>query len=156
MHKTKNSLPDNTRKAMISLLQARLVDALDLAGQAKQAHWNVKGPSFIALHELFDQIHTETMGQADMLAERLVSIGGQAQGTASVVAGTTGLKPYPLNASRQEDHVEAFSTALADFGTALRDAIKDANESGDDDTADLFTEISRAVDKSLWFVEAHG
>ena len=155
MHKTKNTLPDNTRKAVISLLQARLADALDLAGQAKQAHWNVKGPGFIALHELFDQIHAETMGHADLIAERLVMLGGQAYGTTQAVSETTSLKPYPLDASRQEDHIEALSTALADFGGAIRRAIGDADESGDDDTADLFTEVSRAVDKSLWFVEAH-
>lgn len=155
MYATKNSLPDNTRKAMIALLQARLVDCLDLASQAKQAHWNVKGPSFIALHELFDQIHKEVVAHADDLAERMVALGGQAKGTARTIAAGSGLPEYPLEATAQADHIEAFSTALASFGETARIAIEDADEAGDADTADLFTQISSAIDKSLWFVEAH-
>jgi starvation-inducible DNA-binding protein len=155
MHTTKNMLPDNSRQAVIDMLQTHLAASLDLASQAKQAHWNIKGTSFIALHELFDTIHTETMDQADMLAERLVILGGQTKATVRATAAQTGLTEYPLDASDQADHVEAFSSALAEFGGAVRKAIGEAEDIGDAVTADLLTEITRAVDKSLWFVEAH-
>lgn len=155
MHKTKNTLADNTRKTVIPLLQARLYDAIDLTSQAKQAHWNVKGPNFIALHELFDQVHGEADGHADLIAERLVALGGQAQGTVRISATNSELAEYPLNASAQADHVDALSSALAKYGQLVRDASDIAGDAGDQDTSDLFTEISREVDKSLWFVEAH-
>jgi len=155
MHSTKNTLPDNIRASAIELLQARLSDAIDLTTQAKQAHWNIKGPSFIALHELFDQIYTETGEHSDLIAERLVALGGQAKGTARATAGASSLEEYPLEASNQNDHIEALSSALAAFGGNTRAAIDEAAQFGDQDTTDLFTEVSRAVDKSLWFVEAH-
>lgn len=155
MHPTKNSLPDDKRRGLVALLQDRLYDAVDLTTQAKQAHWNVKGPSFIALHELFDSVHGELDGHSDMIAERLVILGGQAHGTARAAAAHSSLPEYPLDATAQDVHVEAFSSALAAFGAHLRDAIDAAEDLGDADTADLFTEISRAIDKSVWFVEAH-
>lgn len=155
MHKTKNTLPDNTRKSVIALLQDRLYDAIDLTSQAKQAHWNVKGANFIALHELFDQIHGEANGHADLIAERLVALGGQAEGTVRVAAAKSALAEYPLEASAQAEHVDALSSALAKFGQLVRDASDTAGDAGDQDTCDLFTEVSREVDKSLWFVEAH-
>ncbi|RVT81594.1 DNA starvation/stationary phase protection protein Dps [Rhodobacteraceae bacterium CCMM004] len=155
MHPTRNTLPNNTRKVSISLLQNRLHDAIDLTAQAKQAHWNVKGPSFIALHELFDTIHGELDSHADLIAERLVSLGGQAHGTVRAAAAGSSLEEYPLKASTQEDHIAALSSALAKFGESVRIAIDETANCGDQDTSDLFTEISRAIDKSLWFVEAH-
>lgn len=156
MHPTKNTLPDNSRKAVIDLLQQHLAASLDLASQAKQAHWNVKGSSFVALHELFDSIHAETLDQADMLAERMVALGGQTAATVRATAAQTKMPEYPLDASDQAAHVEAFSGALAHFGGGVREAIAQAEEIGDAATADLFTEIVRAVDKSLWLVEVHG
>jgi starvation-inducible DNA-binding protein len=155
MHFTKNTLPDNIRASAIELLQARLSDAIDLTTQAKQAHWNIKGPSFIALHELFDKIYTEAGEHSDLIAERLVALGGQAKGTARATADASSLEEYPLEASDQNDHIEALSSALAAFGGNTRAAIDEAAQFGDQDTTDLFTEVSRAVDKSLWFVEAH-
>ena len=155
MHTTKNDLPDNIRKSAIALLQSRLWDAIDLTAQTKQAHWNVKGPNFIALHELFDQIYGEMGGHADTIAERMVALGGQAHGTVGSVAEGSSLPEYPLEISAGADHVEALSTALAAFGKSVRAAIDEAAEFGDQDTADVFTEVSRAIDKSLWFVEAH-
>lgn len=155
MHKTKIDLPDNTRKAAIALLQARLADAVDLASQMKQAHWNVKGPSFIALHELFDQIHGEVAGYVDLLAERITTLGGTAEGTVRSVAARSTLGEYPLDINDGADHVDAVSTTLAAFGKAIRAAIDASTDMGDQGTSDLFTEISRGIDKSLWFVEAH-
>lgn len=155
MHETKNDLCDNTRKASIALLQSRLSDAIDVQMQAKQAHWNVKGPNFIALHELFDKIYEEFDGHVDELAERLVALGGQAYGTVRSVANDSSISEYPLEITSGEEHVEAFSNALANFGKNVRYAIDQASEIGDEDTADVFTGISRDVDKALWFVEAH-
>lgn len=106
-------------------------------------------------HELFDQIYTEAGEHSDLIAERLVALGGQAKGTARATASASSSEEYPLEASDQNDHIEALSSALAVFGGNVRQAIDDASEFGDQDTADLFTEISRAVDKLLWFVEAH-
>ena len=115
LHPTKIDIADNTRAAMVELLNARLADAVDLATQMKQAHWNVKGPSFIALHELFDAIHVAVQGHVDNLAERITVLGGTARGTAQVVAADSGLPAYPLEITAGADHVEAVSIALADL-----------------------------------------
>jgi starvation-inducible DNA-binding protein len=155
MPSTKNTLAAPIRKKAIALLNARLADALDLHTQSKQAHWNVKGPSFIALHELFDKIAEETDGYVDDIAERITALGGIAEGTARVAAKKSSLKEYPLDITKGSDHVEALSNALAEFGTLVREAIDAASGFGDADTADLFTGISRGVDKYLWFVESH-
>ncbi len=155
LHPTKIDIADNTRAAMVELLNARLSDAVDLATQMKQAHWNVKGPSFIALHELFDAIHVAVQGHVDNLAERITVMGGTARGTAAVAAADSGLPAYPLEITSGADHVEAVSVALATFGTGIRAAIAEAGDAGDADTEDLFVEVSRDIDKNLWLVEAH-
>lgn len=155
MHTTKNNLAEAVRADMVQLLNTRLADAVDLFDQTKHAHWNVKGPQFIALHQLFDTIAGHVEGFADLLAERAVQLGGVAEGTCQIVAGRTSLKPYDATATSGRDHVDALSSVLADFGGKLRDAIDDADGRGDKGTADLFTEISREVDKDVWFLEAH-
>jgi starvation-inducible DNA-binding protein len=155
VHKTKNDLPEQTRTKIIELLNARLADAIDLQTQMKQAHWNVKGPNFIALHKLFDEVNEDVEGYVDDLAERAVELGGIAIGTARAVAKRSEQKEYPLDIADGRAHVEAVSSALATFGQTVRLAIDASDELRDRDTADLFTEISRGVDKWLWFVEAH-
>lgn len=155
LYDSKIDIPANARAAVVALLNARLADAIDLASQMKQAHWNVKGPSFIALHEMFDEIHTEILGHVDDIAERVTALGGTAEGTAAVAARNSSLPPYPMEAKSGPEHVEAVSTALATFGKGVRAAIGEAGEIGDADTEDLLTGISRAIDKNLWFVEAH-
>jgi starvation-inducible DNA-binding protein len=155
LNDTKNDLSARTRGAMIALLDARLLDAIDLYLQAKQAHWNVKGPQFIALHELFDKVADAAEEATDLIAERSVQLGGQPTGAAAAVAKGSALKPYPLTAADGRAHVDALSTALAQFGKRTRAAIDEADKGGDKDTADLFTEVSREIDKYLWFVEAH-
>jgi starvation-inducible DNA-binding protein len=153
--KTKNDLPEATRVKAVELLNARLADCIDLQTQCKQAHWNVKGPNFIALHELFDKINEEVEDYVDDIAERSVQLGGVAEGTARTAAKRSALAEYPAKAVDGRSHVEALSSALAAFGAAARKGIDQANELGDLDTADLFTEVSRGIDKWLWFVEAH-
>jgi starvation-inducible DNA-binding protein len=155
MYKTKNDLPDMTRAEVIPILNARLADSVDLMHQAKQAHWNVKGPSFIALHRLFDEVVDAAEEYMDLLAERVVQLGGTAEGTIQVATTRTGLEAYPLALTEERDHVEALSSVLAAYGKGVRRAIDQTDELGDRDTADIFTEISRGVDKYLWFVEAH-
>ena len=155
MYQTKNDLPAQTRANVIEILNARLADSIDLMHQAKQAHWNVKGPSFIALHRLFDEVVDAAEDYMDLLAERVVQLGSTAEGTIQVATARTGLKEYPLTLAEERDHVEALSSALAAYGTSVRRGIEQAEALGDTDTSDIFTEISRGVDKYLWFVEAH-
>ncbi len=155
MHNTKNDLAKGKREKVIEQLNARLADAIDLKTQAKQAHWNVKGHHFIALHELFDQVATAVEAHVDLIAERVTALGGTAMGTARVVAQKSSLSEYPLEIFDGTAHVDALSTAMADFGKRIRQNIDDADKLDDADTADLFTEVSREIDKLLWFVEAH-
>jgi starvation-inducible DNA-binding protein len=155
MYQTKNDLPAHTRAEVIEILNARLADSIDLMHQAKQAHWNVKGPSFIALHKLFDEVIDAAEDYMDLLAERVVQLGGTAEGTIQVAAMRTGLKAYPLTLVEEREHVEALSSALAAYGTSVRLAIEQTDALGDKDTADICTEISRGIDRYLWFVEAH-
>ena len=155
MYKTKIDLSEKTRRSVIVLLNLRLADAIDLQTQVKQAHWNVKGPQFIALHELFDKISDLVLEQIDDIAERVTSLGGIAEGTVAVAAKRSKLKNYPLNITAGKDHLYYLATQLAAYGKAVRATIDDTAGIGDADTADLFTGISRDVDKYLWFVEAH-
>ena len=155
MFKTKNDIPEATRVKAVELLNARLADCIDLQTQTKQAHWNVKGPSFIALHELFDDFYEHVTEYVDLTAERITTLGGVAEGTIQAVSGRSKLPAYPLTISEGLAHVDALATAFAAFGKATRAAIDRSNELGDADAADIFTEISRGIDKDLWFLEAH-
>jgi starvation-inducible DNA-binding protein len=155
LYATKNDLPEDVRTEMVGLLNQRLADCIDLQTQCKQAHWNVKGPSFIALHKLFDDVNEDVEEYVDLIAERVVQLGGIAAGTARMVAERTNLLDYPLTLSTGEEHVAALSDALSEFGRSARVGIEESNELGDADSADILTEISRGVDKWLWFVEAH-
>lgn len=155
MHRTKNDLSSKVRARVIATLGDRLADATDLMLQTKQAHWNVKGENFIALHELFDKINGAAGEWVDLIAERIVMLGGTAEGTVQATARRTSLSPYSLKIVSGEDHVEALSSSLAAFGKKVRTDIDKTGKAGDADTADLFTEVSRDVDKYLWFVEAH-
>lgn len=155
LHPTRNDLPEKTRRAMVALLNKNLADVLDLGLQAKQAHWNVKGPNFIALHELFDKVADELEGFSDEIAERAVALGGVALGTVQIIADQSRLAPYPVTLVSGKDHVAALAAVLAKFGKSSRSAIDTATKAGDADTADLFTGVSREVDKLLWLVEAH-
>jgi starvation-inducible DNA-binding protein len=152
---TQNGLRKPTRRAMIDLLNLQLADVLDLGLQAKQAHWNVKGPHFIGLHELFDKVAEQLEEFTDDIAERAVELGGVALGTVQVVSKHSRLPAYPPDLASGLGHVTALSNALAQFGETTRAAIDAAGKAGDADTADLFTEVSRGVDKLLWMVEAH-
>jgi starvation-inducible DNA-binding protein len=155
LYKTENDIAPTRRMELAALLNRRLASAVDLQLQLKQAHWNVKGPNFIGLHELFDKVSEAVEDYVDQIAERVVQLGGIAEGTVRVAALRSRLDEYPLSLAEGPGHVGAVSTALATFGREVRSAIDEAGELDDADTADLFTEVSRGVDKWLWFVEAH-
>jgi starvation-inducible DNA-binding protein len=154
-YKTQNDVPSNTKSVAIQLLNARLADTIDLALLTKQAHWNIKGPQFIALHEMIDGFRGEIDGYVDTIAERAVQLGGTALGTTQVVAKATTLAPYPIDIYTSKDHLAALIERYGRVANAMRKAIDEADEAGDKDTADIFTEVSRGLDKSLWFLEAH-
>jgi len=155
MYETENDLPEKRRSKLNSLMNQQLASAVDLQTQLKQAHWNVKGPSFIGLHELFDQVDEAVESYVDMIAERIVQLGGIAEGTARVAAARSRLPEYPLNIADGIAHVQAVAKVLGCFGQEARESIQEATDLEDADTADLFTEVSRGLDKWLWFVEAH-
>ena len=155
MYETSNDLSPTTRQSMIELLNEHLADAIDLQLQAKQAHWNIKGPNFVGLHELFDKVAAQAQEYGDEIAERAVALGGVARGTVQAISAQSQLREYPLDVGDWRAHVRAIQDALATFGRGVRKAIDDATALNEADTADLFTEISRGVDKSLWMVEAH-
>jgi starvation-inducible DNA-binding protein len=155
LYPTKNDLPEAARREAVELLNQRLADCIDLQTQCKQAHWNVKGPTFIALHKLFDEVNEDVEEYVDLIAERVVQLGGIAEGTVGIVAKRSSLIDYPLALSSGSEHVAALSDALAMFGRTARVGIEEMNELEDADSADILTEISRGIDKWLWFVEAH-
>ena len=154
-HKTSIDIASDVREGMIGLLNAQLSDSMDLFSHLKQAHWNVKGMQFIALHELFDSLAEELDGFIDTIAERAVALGGTAMGSVRQAAGASRLPEYPVDITRGEDHVGALVKRYAMLAASTREAITSAIEAGDDGTADLFTEVVRGLDKSLWFLEAH-
>ncbi len=148
-------LSDNARKSSIESLNARLADAVALGAAMKQAHWNVKGKTFIAVHELFDRVHANMGEFADTIAERAQTLDGVALGTVEVAAKSTQIRVYPTHLTAAEDHVREISDRLRAFGADIRTAITEAAEVDDQGTADVFTEVSRGVDKDLWFLSSH-
>ena len=155
MYETENDISKERRLELSVLMNLRLASVVDLQMQMKQAHWNVKGPSFIGLHELFDKVDEAVESYVDMIAERIVQLGGIAEGTVRVAAARSRLAEYPLQIAEGMAHVEAVARALSTFGAEARTTIDKANALDDADTADLFTEVSRGIDQWLWFVEAH-
>ena len=152
---TRIDIPEDTRGQVIDLLNARLADTFDLYSQLKQAHWNVKGSDFYQLHLLYDQVAEDVFPYVDEIAERATQLGGLALGTARMAASASSLEEYPLDAVDGPETVTAVADRLAAYAAAVRSAIETTADLGDQSTSDLFTEISRTVDKYLWFVEAH-
>jgi starvation-inducible DNA-binding protein len=148
-------LEDNARKTAITELNARLADGLALGMAIKQAHWNVKGVNFIAVHELFDTVYANLQEHLDIFAERVQILDGFAVGTSEAVAKTSTLKEYPTNLTKSADHIKAICERMRDHGEKLRAAIDATDEAGDANTADIFTAASRTADKDLWFMESH-
>jgi len=154
-HATRNDLKSNAKKVSIEILNARLAEAIDLALLTKQAHWNIKGPHFIAIHEMLDGFRAEIDVHVDTIAERAVQLGGTAVGTTQAVAEATSLKPYPIDIYKTKDHLAALIDRYAVAANNARAAIDETDEAGDADAADILTAYSRSLDKALWFLEAH-
>jgi starvation-inducible DNA-binding protein len=152
---TKNDLPSNARGAVIDMLNARVVDTIDLALATKQAHWNIKGMSFAGVHALLDKFRGSLDEYVDLMAERAVQLGGVALGTAQTVEAETSLEPYPTDIQTIKDHLTALIERYGHVANAVRANIDDADEAGDAGTSDLFTEVSRGLDEWLWMLEAH-
>lgn len=152
---TRNDLAADVRQQVAEILSQTLATTTDLKTQVKQAHWNVKGMDFYQLHELFDELAAELVGYIDMTAERITALGGVALGTVRIAAEASILPEYPADAVDGGEHVTALAERYGEYAKHLRDGIAKSAELGDDDTADLYTEISRTIDKHLWFLEAH-
>ena len=152
---TSIDLNAKTRKPMIDLINQQLADTFDLFSQTKQAHWNVKGPHFGQLHKLFDELAEGLEDHIDMIAERATALGGVANGTARMAANASRLPEYRLGAAEGLEHVRALVERYAEVAKSTRSAIDEADEAGDAGTADMFTDVSRDLDKWLWFLEAH-
>ncbi|MBW4694712.1 MAG: DNA starvation/stationary phase protection protein Dps [Lyngbya sp. HA4199-MV5] len=155
LYATRIDLPAETRAQIIGLLNQTLAFTLDLKTQVKQAHWNVKGLDFYQLHELFDELASELEEFVDLVAERVTALGGLALGTARVAAQVSELPEYPFDILDGKDHVVALADRYAIYAKLVRQGIAKTDDLGDADTADLYTEVSRAIDKRLWFLEAH-
>jgi starvation-inducible DNA-binding protein len=155
MFSTRNDLPREVRDKMISLLNQQLADTFDLYSQTKQAHWNVKGAQFFQLHELFDKLAAELLVYVDLIAERATALGGLAQGTVRMSAANSKLPECELEVTDSLPTVDSVAERYAALAASTRQAINSAEEEGDADTADILTEVSRGVDKALWFLEAH-
>jgi starvation-inducible DNA-binding protein len=154
-YRTHNELDSNVKSASIALLNARVADAIDLALITKQAHWNVKGRTFIAVHEMLDKLRADVDEYVDTMAERVTALGGTAFGTVQIAAQKTSLPAYPTDIHRIEDHVQALIERYGQVANTVRANIDEAAEAGDAGTADVFTGVSRGLDKWLWFLEAH-
>ncbi len=155
MHYTHNKLDSNAKKVSMELLNARLADHIDLALITKQAHWNIKGPNFIGVHEMLDELRTAVDEYTDKIAERGVQLGGTALGTSQVVVKSSKVEVYPTDIYKVNDHLKALANRFGEVANAVRQNIDDTDEAGDADTSDLLTEVSRGLDKWLWFIEAH-
>lgn len=155
MFPTRNDLKPDTRRKMVALINEQVAGTLDLMTQTKHAHWNCKGPHFIGLHELFDDLAEGLEKHLDVIAERATAVGGFVNGTVRMAAGATQLEEYPATITDGLAHVEALSDRYAALAASVRAAINEADDAGDKDTADMFTDMSRDLDKYLWFLEAH-
>jgi len=155
MHPTHNTLSENIRVRSIELLNKHLAAAIDLQAQVKQAHWNVRGPGFIGIHRLFDDVAGKVGEYSDMIAERIGGLGGAALGTVQTATRSSFLIPYPHDIGDEKQHAFAVAGSLAAFGQSVRGANEQAAGFGDADTADMLTDISRGVGQQLWLVESH-
>ena len=155
MHKTRNDIAANGRKGVAALLNSRLADVVDFQLALKHAHWNVKGPQFIALHEMFDTMQAAYSPHIDEIAERITALGGTAMVSVQAVEKTTSLAPFPADVFDGMKLVGELADRAAALGKSVRKGIDETEEMGDADAADILTALSRQLDKDLWFLEAH-
>lgn len=154
--RTRHDLPESARRDIVRLLNDRLAEAIDLQSMCKQAHWNVRGPQFISLHELFDLIGTRVAEYADTIAERIEQLDGSAEGTTRIVARRSTLPEYPATIRAGSEHLTALARVLAQSARSARACIEEMNAHQDAVSADILTELARGFDRWLWMVDAHG
>lgn len=152
---TRIDIDADVRKELVELLNQQLADATDLFTQTKQAHWNVKGMDFFQLHELFDTLAKVPRKQADMIAERATALGGMALGTVRMAAENSTLPEYPVETVEDKKVVNVMVERWAAYAASTRAAIRRSAELDEPSTEDLFTELSREIDESLYFLESH-
>lgn len=145
----------NAKAAVIDILNARLADTIDLALITKQAHWNLRGPNFIAVHEMLDPMRASLDAHGDTIAERIAQLDAIALGTSQVVAERTALPAYPTDIRKTSDHLAELAKRYAALANQVRADIDATDEAGDADAADILTALSRDLDKNLWFIKAH-
>ena len=149
------TLKSNSNSAVIDILNARLADAIDLALITKQAHWNLKGPTFIAVHEMLDPMRAAIDEHVDIIAERVAQLDGIALGTSQIVAKSSKLAAYPTDIRKVSDHLAALAERYAALANQVREDIDATDEAGDADATDILTAFSRELDKDLWFIKSH-
>jgi starvation-inducible DNA-binding protein len=154
MYTSPSPLPEKTRGAIAETLNARLADGLDLHSQIKVAHWNIKGPQFAALHPLFETFATGLALHNDTIAERAVTLGAKAYGTARHVARTSTLPDYPQETTRDIEHVQLLAERIDAYLVGLRQSRTIAAAQGDKDSEDMLTLAITAFEKNAWFLRA--
>lgn len=149
------ALPDDAKKTLVATLNVALATTTDLHSQVKQAHWNIKGPQFFARHELFDTMARRLRDFADSIAERATTLGGYAEGTSRLSAEASRLPEYDLRAVDGKHHIKVLVDRFSEYTKFVRSAIQEAADSGDPATEDLYTEVLRATELDMWFLESH-
>jgi starvation-inducible DNA-binding protein len=154
MYRSPSPLPEEVRTKIANALNARLADGLDLHSQIKVAHWNIKGPQFASLHPLFETFAVSLAAHNDEMAERAVTLGGKAYGTARHVVKTSKLPDYPQDTTRDMEHVKLLAERIEKFLEGAREARGLSEKLGDSDTFDLLTGIISEFEKHAWFLRA--
>jgi starvation-inducible DNA-binding protein len=148
-------IDQQTQEQMCEVLNERLAVGIDLRLAVKQAHWNLRGRGFIGVHELLDEVSARLGESTDMMAERIALMGGFARGTTQAAAEKTTLAPYPVELTAIDEHISELVSRFKSYGEMIRTGMDAADEAGDEDTADLLTEVSRMVEKDTWFIGAN-
>lgn len=143
-----------TKGKLIDLLNQQLATIVDLQSQAKQAHWNVRGPHFHHYHKLFEELSGMLDAHIDTIAERVSAFGGLARGTVREAAALTQLKELSPSITKDRDLIKALRDRYAVAAELVRKAIDVADSLEDDDTEDMLVGLSRDLDKSVWFLDA--
>ncbi|HUS31745.1 MAG TPA: DNA starvation/stationary phase protection protein Dps [Kofleriaceae bacterium] len=154
MYKTPSQLPEASRSTISAALNEILADGLDLHSQLKVAHWNIRGPQFPTLHPLFEQFANQLAVHNDSIAERAVTLGGHALGTARSVAKQSRLAEYPAETTRDLDHVRVLADRFESYLAAVRASRTSVEKAGDTDTVDLLTGVITEFEKNAWFLRA--